>query len=136
MMKSKNTGIKMTKKNRLAILKGAQKILSNERNWTTRALRRREPTADDGYGYCLLGACEKAAYDLGLAEPSGTAFRTGEKQAGLGYRLGLELSLTTYSRELHGTSPDGVNDHYGYNAVMELLAGYIMEVQEGRAREA
>lgn len=130
------TGIKMTKKNRLAILKGARKILSNKKNWTTRALRKRKPTADDGYGYCLLGACERAAYDLELVEPGKDAFKNGYEQVGLGYPIGRELSLYAFSVEKHRMSPDGVNDLKGYDATMALLDDYIKEVQKGKARKA
>lgn len=125
----------MTKKNRLAILTRAREILSEPKNWTRGALRRKKR---DGYGYCVLGACEQAAYDLGLAEPQKTAFRTAQNRSdvfeGIGYSLGHELSLQAFSRETRRDAVTTVNDYDGYKAIVQLLDEYILEVKAGRPR--
>ena len=61
------TGIRMTKRNKLRIVKRARKILSHPYNWTSGMLRKGSSYDEGGYRYCVLGACERAAYDLGLA---------------------------------------------------------------------
>ena len=129
--KAGQTSVKMTKKNRLAILKAARKIISDPKRWTTGKLRRR---IKGEYKYCLLGAVEQATYDLGLAEPGPKAFVERESQ-GLGYKLSGDLSLETYSFETRHASPYSVNDLTGREGALSLLDDYITEVQKGKARE-
>lgn len=133
------TGIKLTKKNRVAILARAREIISDKKRWTTKKLRRKR---GDQYQYCLLGACEQAAYDLGIIEPTGKAFReqikgtlTKPAEEGLGYRLGMDLSLYEYSKETRQAAPFRVNDDYGHEAAVKLLDDYLAEVKKGKARD-
>lgn len=125
------TKIKMTKKNRLAILRRAREIITDPKNWTQGRLRRRVKPGD--YRYCLLGACEQAAYDLELANPKDE--KIFNEDEGLGYRLGRDLSLSTYSMETRKRSAHGVNDSDGHQGALSLLDDYIAEVRKNRARE-
>ena len=126
------TGIKMTKKNRLAILERARALIADKKRWTKGRLRRKTSGV---YQYCVLGACEQAAYDLGLAEPGATAFLERDC-GGLGYILGLDLSLQAYSRETRDLAAYEVNDAQGHEGALSLLDEYIGEVKKGNAREA
>lgn len=116
----KKTSVSMTKTNRLRILQRARKILSDKTRWTTGSLRSHKYGVEQ---YCVLGACEKAAYELGLAEPGARAF------AGFGYDLGEDLSIVKFSEAEYGLDPVEVNDKQGYDKVMELLGNYIARVK-------
>lgn len=117
---------------RLEILRRAREILSDSSNWTTKHLRRFGP--DGAPRYCVLGAIEQASYDVGYATETAQSFRDGDQDKG-GYLLGNELSLDTYARERYDRTPWSVNDSFGYEATMRMLDEYIVEVEEGRARE-
>lgn len=131
------TGIKMTKKNRLAILTRAREIISDRKRWTKGRLRRK---VRGEYRYCLLGACEQAVYDLGLAEPGKDAF--SEPNVGIGYNItfgyeiGDEVSIRDYSLRTKGISPDWVNDLFGHEGALDLLDGYIDELKRPAKKEA
>ena len=118
---------------KIEILRRAREILSVKDNWTTKHLRRFSP--DGAPQYCVLGAIEQASYDVGYATPNDASFVDGDQQRG-GYLLGSQLSLDTYARERFKRTPWAVNDSYGYEATMRMLDDYIVEVEEGRAREA
>lgn len=115
----KPTKVEMTPQNRLNILVRAREILSDKENWTTGLLRRRSTGQ-----YCLLGACEQAVYDLGLAKQQADAFE-GYEDSFDAFALGRDLSLYTYAQEKYGASPDSVNDRQGYEPTMKLLDEYI-----------
>jgi len=121
------TGIPMTKENILGILGRARAILSNPDNWGTADLRRSNVSGKTQY--CVLGAIEQAAYDLGLKTPGPAAFK-GMSDDFSGYALGEEISLYEYSKKKYnGLNPFQVNDTRGYEKTLELLDGYIDEVQ-------
>lgn len=127
--KVSKTGIRMTKKNRVAILSRAREIISDKKNWTRRKLRRRE---GDRYRYCLLGACEQAAYDLGLAEPGKMSFaeRLADSQDPFGYLLGVDISIQDFSLITTGKPAQAVNDQDGYEAAVKLVDDYIAELKK------
>ena len=131
---TKPSGIPMARNVRLSILKRAREILSDVSNWTTQELRE---IIDGKPKYCVLGAIERAAYDLGYAkETDGRPFQSYEGGEPLAYRLGDDLSLNTYAAERYGqTNAWNVNDNEGYETTMDMLDTYIVEVEEGRARE-
>lgn len=127
------TGIKMTKKNKLAIVRRAREIISDPKRWTKRRLRRK---VQGEYRYCLLGACEQAVYDLGLAEPGEKAFAESKLPfydcSTFGYQIGLDVSIQKYSLHKEGMSADNINDIGGHKAALELLDGYITELKKPR----
>lgn len=127
------TGIKMTKKNRLAILKRARAIITPKSRWTKGRLRRK--TSDGEFKYCLLGACEQAAYELDLAEKPERGAFSEHSNRGLGYALGNDLSLWSYSREKYCAAPYTLNDTWGHEGALRLLDEYIDEVEKGKARK-
>jgi hypothetical protein len=133
------TQVKMTKKNRLAILQRARDLIADKKYWTHGRLRRKIAGTQQ-YRYCLLGACEQAVYDLNLAEPNKKAFSEeiaeGGEELGLGYLIGKDISLYAYSQETRRADPWNVNDREGHQGALDLLDGYIGEVKKGRAREA
>lgn len=124
------TDVPMTKENRLAILKEARKILSDEKAWTSGELM--EISEDGKPQYCVLGAVEQATYTLGLAKQGEGSF-TGddyENEDGINaYDLGRDLSLFDYSNRVFDRSPEDVNDALGYASAIALLDGYIAEVE-------
>lgn len=128
------SGIPMTPENRIGILKRAREILSSPVRWTKSSLQSDGP---QGPQYCVLGACEQAAYDLGLAERT-HPFRGEDDVEALGYRLGNDLSLNSYARwkyrHVYFTAYD-VNDTLGYDATIQMLDGYIEECEAGAPRE-
>lgn len=128
--KTSRTGIKMTKKNRLAILTRAREIISDPKRWTRGALRRK---IKGQYRYCLLGACEQAAYELGFAEPGKGAF--GEysddgHEIGFAYALGGDVSIEEYARRTRHMSPHSVNDRKGHPGAVQLVDDYIKELKK------
>lgn len=118
---------------RLEILRRAREIIGVKENWTTKYLRKMENGAPR---YCVLGAIEQAAYDVGYIDPTkvGRKFADGNENTG-GYLLGKELSLNEFARERHGSAPWQVNDRLGYETTLKMLDDYIVEIEEGRARE-
>lgn len=135
---TKPSGIPMARNVRLSILKRAREILSDVSSWTTEELR---VIIDGKPKYCVLGAIEQAAYDLNYADASaGSLARpfvdAGDGQGPLAYRLGDDLSLNTFAQEEYGEpNAYNVNDNRGYDTTMRMLDRYIVEVEEGRARE-
>lgn len=128
-------GIKMTKTNRLKILRRARQLIEDKKYWTHGKLRRRVGTR---YTYCLLGACEQAMYDVGLAEPGPKAFTeqpTSTGEGAIGYRVGRELSLQTFAMEKYRRSPDAINDLSGHEGALSLLDEYIAEVEQTPANK-
>lgn len=129
------SGIEMSKNTKLSILRRARKILSNPMKWGKGNLYNEEQDT-----YCLLGACERAAYDLGLfTEDPGNSFDNGDFGGeGLGYVLGKDLSLYEYTAERYQTraftAPYQVNDRLGYDETLKFLDSYIVEVEQGRPR--
>jgi len=116
------------KENRLAILRRAREILSSPLNWTTNDLRKKTPGG--GYQYCVLGALERAAYDLRLANEGPAAFAGSEESDNLnGYKIGEAVSLYDYSYAEYDRKPYGVNDTLGYEETLKMLDGYIDKVQ-------
>ncbi len=114
---------------KLSLLRRAREIISDRDRWTQQYLR----TEKDGKErFCVLGAIEKAAYDLGLAEPPDRPF---DGAGSLGYQLGDDLSLETYAAERYECAAWSVNDSLGYETTLEMLDGYIGEVEAGRLRE-
>jgi hypothetical protein len=125
MIKTK-TGIPMTKNNRLNILRRAREIISDPRRWASKTLRDYDGTQER---FCVIGACEQAAYDLGLAQAGPDAFLGREDGTALnGYDLGEDLALTEYSRRQYGDVPWAVNDRRGHESTIELLDRFIAEV--------
>lgn len=129
-----SSGIRMARNTRLEILRRAREILSDPTRWTKQTLRR---FTDGEEQYCVAGALERAAYDLGYANETSQAFDNGDVDGNgpLGYLLSGEMSLSTFSEEKYEKPPWSVNDQRGYETTMELLDTYIVEVEEGRARE-
>lgn len=132
-MDTYQSGIPMTPENRLGILRRAREILSKRTRWTGCALRQGQ---GDEASYCVLGACEQAAYDLGLAEVGIYPFQSDDDgNEALGYRLGIDLSIDAYAREKYGIADYrayDVNDTLGYEAVMNLLDEYIAKCEAGQ----
>lgn len=127
-------GIPMTKENRLNILTRAYEILSNPTNWTTRKLR--TGSEEYGYSYCMLGACEQAVYDLGLAVETEASFDKVPSEVPVdAYNLGTGLSLEKYVRDRYGYGPVTINDADGYRTVMEAMHDYIEQVKEEEESE-
>lgn len=153
MSENSKSGIPMTQENRLMILRRAREIISDVRNWNTGSLRIDvlEPDGTARPTYCVLGAIEQAAYDTQLAtEQPDNSFddsywnENDPHSAPLGYLLGSDLSLDTFAGETYGytertirglRSAFGVNDELGYETTLEMLDRYIVEVEQGRARE-
>lgn len=139
MSNQKPSGISMARNVRLEILKRTRQILSVKDNWTQSYLRYRTDTGR--YKYCLVGAMERAAYDLGYAkEDPGNRFDESDWQGDgggpLGYRLASDVSIDTYANEQYGvTAAFNYNDQNEYEQVMRMLDEYIEEVEQGRARE-
>ncbi len=138
---SLKSGIAMARNVRLEILRRTREILSDKDNWTTSYLRYKD---DHGKArYCLVGAMERAAYDLGIAkEQEGNSFDDSEwlddGEGPLGYRLANDISIDTYVSETYRGRYEkafNVNDAEGYEAAMQLLDSYIVEVEAGRIRE-
>lgn len=123
------TGIRMTKRNKLRIVKRARKILSDPYSWTVGALRKKTNygEGDPQWRYCALGACERAAYDLGLAEERTGSFGPGSEA--LGYQLSHELGLHQFSVERLKRSVPEVNDGIGYTTTVKLLDEFICETE-------
>jgi len=126
------TGIRMTKKNRLAILTRAREILSNPHNWAHGMLRKESHHPAPHFRYCALGAIEQAAYDLGLAEKGDQAFRGGG--AAIGYKLGQEIGLEAYAVKTRGMQVPHVNDRMGYEPTLLLLDEFITETKRPTPR--
>lgn len=132
---AKTSGIRMARNTRLGILRRAREILSDESHWTKGVLRKKQIGGETQY--CVAGALEQAAYDLGYAEQQASSFDDGDwlGQGPLGFLLSGEVSLNTYSSQTYGALPWSINDRNGYEKAVELLDGYIVEVEEGRALE-
>ena len=133
-MSTMPTGIRMTKKNRLAILTRAREILSNPYNWASGVLRKEgwDSKGNLSYRYCALGAVEQAAYDLGLAEEDYRAFRGGG--AAMGYRLGNEIGLEEYAIKTRRMNVPNVNDTLGWEPTLLLLDEFIAETKKPTPR--
>jgi hypothetical protein len=132
-----STGIRMTKKNRLAILTRAREILSNPYNWAVGQLRTRQYDAEGNasYRYCALGAIEQAAYDLGLAEKNDYAFRSSTHGVPpLGYALGAEIGLEQFAYNTRRINVANVNDGMGYKPTLLLLDEFITETKKPTPR--
>jgi hypothetical protein len=118
--------IPMTRNNRVNILRRAREIISDRTRWTSGALRKGIGFNDS---FCLLGACEQAVYDLGLAKRDSTAFMAKKGQINA-YELGRQLQLTEFSKKTRGgKKPDLVNDEDGYEATLRLLDDYLQVVR-------
>jgi hypothetical protein len=125
-----STVIPMTKENRLNILKRAREILSSPSRFATGRLRKEFGGFER---FCVLGACERAVYDLDLAKEGPTSFRRTEVKREEppvdAYQLGRDLSLHEFAVRNYSTTPDGVNDTFGYERTIEMLDSYIVEVE-------
>lgn len=120
------TNIPMTKENKLGILTRAREIITDPDRWNRGRLKSRA-----GEQFCVLGACERAAYDLGLAIETSNSFGRGPYDSVPvdAYDLGRDLSLYRYSVDTYGSSPDWVNDNLGHEQTLEMLDRYIAVVE-------
>lgn len=85
------TGIPMARSTRLSILTRAREIINDRQRWGRERLRRLD---GDQPQYCVLGACERAAYDLGLLPEPSNAFTAADDNSGA-YAISLDLYFTT-----------------------------------------
>jgi hypothetical protein len=126
------SGISWTKKNKLAVLRRARKLITSPENWTTGKLRRKN-RHEDHFRYCVLGAIEKAVYDEGLAPEKAKSFADGASAPSTsGYKVGDEISLFKFTKARYDSAPDALNDRRGHEFVLEMLDGYIEEVKSGK----
>lgn len=139
MSKMKPSGISMARNVRLEILRRTREILSDPQNWTKSVLRMRD--SDGRQRYCLVGAMERAAYDLKYAdENEADSFDDSDWMddggGPLGYRIANEISIDTYANEQYSVERAFTyNDHHEHDEVLGFLDSYIAEVDAGRARE-
>lgn len=129
------TGLRLTKKNQLALLKRAREILSSPTRWTKGRLRERSYYGSREPQYCLLGALEQAVYDTGLAKESEKAFQSYTGEDGIyydpiGYRLSPELGLQDFALKRHGLGAYQVNDELGYERTLALLDDFTATVEQ------
>lgn len=86
-----STVVRLTKKEKIEILRRAKALLRRRNGWTKGTLRRVYRNVDEGvetYAYCVLGACQQAAIDKGVLRPDSPWWNT-EAVYPLARRLGI-----------------------------------------------